>query len=105
MSLSNTADTAIVGAGIVGVACALHLQRMGQRVTLIDREWLGHRPSLTDSLPILGRCPLHKNVFFAYGHQHIGLTAGPKSGRLIAQLASGSRTDVDQPAYGADRFA
>lgn len=69
------------------------------------REWLGHRPSLPDSLPILGQSPVYRNVFFAYGHQHIGLTAGPKSGRLIAQLVSGSQPDVDLTAYRADRFA
>ena len=68
-------------------------------------EWLGHRPSLPDSLPVLGQSPVHKNVFFAYGHQHVGLTAGPKSGRLIAQLVSGSQPDVDLTAYRADRFA
>ncbi len=60
---------------------------------------------MTDSLPILGESPVYRNVFFAYGHQHIGLTAGPKSGRLIAQLVSGSQPDVDLTAYRADRFA
>lgn len=49
-------------------------------------EWLGHRPTTADSLPILGASPRDPRVFFACGHQHIGLTAGAKSGRIIAEL-------------------
>ncbi len=68
-------------------------------------DWMGHRPAPSDSLPILGRSPIHSKVFFAYGHHHVGLTAGAKSGRLIAQLMTGAKPDVDLSAYRADRAA
>lgn len=66
--------------------------------------WLGHRPSLPDSLPVIGAVPGHPNVFLAFGHQHIGLTTGPRTGRLIAQLVAGERINEDLSAFRVDRF-
>ena len=54
------------------------------------RTWLGHRPATADSLPVIGQSPLCDNVFFAYGHHHVGLTAGPKTGPATG--AAGGRT-------------
>jgi D-amino-acid dehydrogenase len=68
------------------------------------REWLGHRPATTDSLPVLGRSHSHPNVFFAFGHHHVGLTGGPKTGRLIAELITGSKPNFDLSPYRVDRF-
>ena len=68
------------------------------------REWLGHRPATTDSLPVVGRSPSHPNVFFAFGHHHVGLTGGPKTGRLIAELITGSQPNIDLTPYRVDRF-
>ncbi len=68
------------------------------------REWLGHRPATTDSLPVVGRSPSHPNVFFAFGHHHVGLTGGPKTGRLIAELITGSQPNTDLTPYRVDRF-
>jgi D-amino-acid dehydrogenase len=68
------------------------------------REWLGHRPATTDSLPVVGRSPSHPNVFFAFGHHHVGLTGGPKTGRLIAELITGSEPNIDLTPYRVDRF-
>lgn len=66
--------------------------------------WMGHRPSLPDSLPVIGAVPGHPNVFLAFGHQHIGLTTGPRTGRLVAQMVAGERTNLDLSAFRADRF-
>ena len=66
--------------------------------------WLGHRPSLPDSLPVIGAVPGHPNVFLAFGHQHIGLSTGPRTGRLVAQLVAGERINEDLSAFRADRF-
>ena len=49
------------------------------------QEWSGHRPSTVDSLPIIGPSKIDNKVFFAYGHHHIGLTAGPKTGEMIGK--------------------
>jgi len=67
-------------------------------------EWLGHRPATIDSLPVIGPARATPNAFLAFGHQHIGLTAGPKTGRLIADMITGRKTNVDLAAFDADRF-
>ncbi len=67
-------------------------------------EWMGQRPSTVDSLPLLGPSPQHRSVYFAFGHQHIGLTAGPKSGRIIADLIAGRTTNFDLCPYAVGRF-
>ena len=66
--------------------------------------WMGHRPSLPDSLPVIGAVPGHPDVFLAFGHQHIGLTTGPRTGRLVAQLVAGERVNMDLGAFRAERF-
>jgi D-amino-acid dehydrogenase len=66
-------------------------------------EWQGHRPSLPDSLPVIGRAPRRDNVWFAFGHQHIGLTLGPVTGRLIADLVAGRAADLDLAPFRPDR--
>ena len=67
-------------------------------------EWMGHRPALPDSLPVIGRSPHFENVYFAFGHQHIGLSTGPKTGRLIADLVSGRTPNIDIDPFGVERF-
>ncbi|MTI15879.1 FAD-binding oxidoreductase [Rhodobacteraceae bacterium RKSG542] len=67
--------------------------------------WMGHRPAPTDSLPLLGRVPGKRNTFIATGHHHVGMTAGPKSGRLMAQLIAGEVPDVDLTAFDPARFS
>jgi D-amino-acid dehydrogenase len=66
-------------------------------------EWLGFRPSLPDSLPVIGRAPKRANLYFAFGHQHIGLTLGPLTGRLIADLVAGRDPGIDPAPYAPDR--
>ena len=68
-------------------------------------EWLGHRPATTDSLPIIGKSPNANNVFLGYGHHHVGLTGGPKTGRWLSQLATGQSIEEDLSIYAADRKA
>lgn len=67
-------------------------------------EWMGHRPSLPDSLPVIGRSPHFESVFYAFGHQHVGLTSGPKTGSLIADLVSGRNPTIDLNPFRIDRF-
>ena len=49
-------------------------------------EWMGPRPSHPDSKPVIGRSPPHRNAWFAFGHDHLGLTMGGITGRLISEL-------------------
>jgi D-amino-acid dehydrogenase len=67
-------------------------------------KWMGPRPSHPDSKPAIGRSPRHKNVFFAFGHDHLGLTMAGITGKLIAELATGKPTTVDLAPFRPDRF-
>ena len=67
-------------------------------------RWMGCRPSMPDSLPVLGRSPVHRSVYFAFGHGHLGLTGAAASGRIIADLVAQRAEDSQFVAYRADRF-
>ncbi len=67
--------------------------------------WMGHRPSTPDSLPILGSVSAHPGLFMAFGHGHFGMTSGPPSGRLVANLIGGRPQTIDPLPYRYDRFA
>ena len=66
-----------------------------------DEVWMGRRPTTPDSLPVLDEA---ENVIHAYGGQHVGLTIGPRLGRMVADIAGRRKTNVDLSAYKADRF-
>jgi D-amino-acid dehydrogenase len=67
-------------------------------------EWMGFRPSMPDSVPVISGSARHPNAFFAFGHGHIGLTLGAVTGRLIADLVAGRDPGVDMRPYRIDRF-
>ena len=69
-----------------------------------DEVWMGRRPTTPDSLPVIGESADSPNVIHAYGGQHIGITIGPRIGRLVADIAVGRRTNMDMNAYSVDRF-
>lgn len=54
-----------------------------------DDSWLGHRPTMPDSLPVIGVSPASNRIFLAFGHQHIGLTLGGITGKIVTELARG----------------
>lgn len=67
-------------------------------------RWMGFRPSLPDSLPVIGPSPKAKNVFFAFGHQHLGLTQAAMTSDLMADLIAGREPKIDMRPYRVDRF-
>ncbi|HEX5328533.1 MAG TPA: FAD-binding oxidoreductase, partial [Acetobacteraceae bacterium] len=66
--------------------------------------WMGHRPSLPDSLPVLGPSTGSPDVFHAFGHGHVGMTGGPYTGRIIAALIAGRPAPIELAPYRPDRF-
>jgi D-amino-acid dehydrogenase len=68
------------------------------------QEWMGYRPSLPDSLPVIGRASRCRNVFYAFGHGHLGLTQAAATARLIADLVSGKPSAVDLSPFSPQRF-
>lgn len=68
------------------------------------REWMGYRPSLPDSLPVIGRAKNAPDVFYAFGHGHLGLTQAAATGRLIRDLVLGQSSAIDLTAFSPQRF-
>ena len=68
-------------------------------------EWLGHRPAPADSIPLIGPVPGATGAWLGFGHHHVGMTGGPKTGRMLAQMISGKTLNVDVGAYSPARFA
>ena len=68
-------------------------------------EWLGFRPTLPDFLPVLGPSKNHKNLFYSFGHHHLGWTLGAISGKIISGMISGENTNLDLSAYTSQRFS
>jgi D-amino-acid dehydrogenase len=67
-------------------------------------KWMGRRPSMPDSLPVIGRGTKFGNVYYAFGHGHVGLCSGAPTGRLVADLIAGRQPNIDVTPYRPDRF-
>jgi D-amino-acid dehydrogenase len=67
-------------------------------------EWMGHRPALPDTVPILSASAKTKGVFYATGHGHLGLTHAATTARLMADLITGAKPPIDMHPYRIDRF-
>jgi D-amino-acid dehydrogenase len=67
-------------------------------------RWMGRRPGTPDSLPVIGPSRTMSNVWYGFGHGHMGLTWGPSTGRLLAGLMSGQASNIDLSAFRVDRF-
>ncbi len=67
-------------------------------------NWMGHRPCLPDSIPVIGPSPRASGVFYAFGHGHVGMCGAPGTGRTIAELIAGEQPQVDIAPFRADRF-
>lgn len=67
--------------------------------------WCGSRPSTPDGLPVIGRAPRHRNVIFAFGHGHIGLSTGPITGRIVADLLEGLDPPLPVESFAPERWS
>lgn len=68
-------------------------------------KWMGHRPATSDSIPLIGEVSSRPGTYTAFGHHHVGLTGGPKTGRMIADLIANRQPNIDLTPYRPDRFA
>ena len=84
------------------IADARHHHGFGDPVD--DKPWMGRRPTMVDSLPMLGQAPRHQGLFFNFGHQHIGLSMGPGSGQVITALLQNQAPPIDISPFAPDRF-
>jgi D-amino-acid dehydrogenase len=68
------------------------------------KPWMGARPCLPDMLPVIGKAPRHQGLWFDFGHQHHGLTLGPVTGRLLAEMMTGETPFADPKPFAVERF-
>ena len=68
-------------------------------------EWLGFRPTLPDFLPVMGPSKNYKNLFYSFGHHHLGWTLGAISGKIVSGMIAGENTNLDLSAYKSTRFS
>jgi D-hydroxyproline dehydrogenase len=69
-----------------------------------EDEWLGFRPTLPDYLPVIGPSKKYKNVFYCFGHHHLGWTLGPISGKIISGMIAEENTNLELKPYSSLRF-
>lgn len=68
-------------------------------------EWMGFRPSMPDSTPVISKSPRHANTYFAFGHGHLGVTLGATTGRLVADQMATGEAPIDMTPYRINRFS
>jgi D-amino-acid dehydrogenase len=85
---------------------AKHMRRMFPDISSVDStKWMGRRPSLPDSMPVIGPSAKVPGVYYAFGHGHVGLCSGAPTGRIIADLISGRPPSVDVSPFRVQRFS
>lgn len=85
------------------VASARELADFGEPVE--DEPWMGRRPTLVDSLPMIGAAPRHSGLWFDFGHQHTGLGMSTGSARILADLFQGKKPPIDETPFRPTRFS
>ncbi|MCA7952484.1 FAD-binding oxidoreductase [Burkholderia seminalis] len=108
LRLTTGVEIALRGAPPTGVQLAraepLARDAFGIGERLDAEPWLGMRPCTPDMRPVIGAAPRHRHLWFAFGHCHHGLTLGPATGRLLAEMMTGAPTYIDPHPYRPARF-
>jgi D-amino-acid dehydrogenase len=85
---------------------AKHMQRILPGISAADTtKWMGRRPSMPDSLPVIGRATKFPNVYYGFGHGHVGLCGGAPTGHIIADLVAGRQPSIDVAPFRVERFS
>jgi len=69
-----------------------------------ENEWLGFRPTLPDYLPVIGPSKNYKNIFYSFGHHHLGWTLAAISGKIISKMIADKKTNLNLEPYSSKRF-
>jgi D-amino-acid dehydrogenase len=81
-----------------------HIEELGVSFGEPVAEWIGARPTLPDYLPAIGVSRRASNLFYAFGHQHLGLTLAAVTGEVIASLVAGDEPPIEVTAFDLERF-
>ena len=95
---------------IVQRSIQISLERIGKtslfpELKKHEDEWLGFRPTLPDFLPVIGPSKNNKNLFYSFGHHHLGWTLGAISGKIISGMIAGENTNLNLTPYSSLRFS
>ena len=71
---------------------------------LTDKVWLGSRPTTIDSMPMIGKAPKHKNLWFNFGHNHIGLSTSAGSARILVEMVEKKKSSINVNPFSPSRF-
>jgi D-amino-acid dehydrogenase len=71
----------------------------------VEEQWYGWRPMTYDSVPLIGKLPAAENLFIAAGHNMLGLSMAPATGKLVAELVTGEKPHIDPSLYRPERFS
>jgi len=106
LRLAGTVEIAALGAPKSAARLAYLARRGGEMFRDLPAptsSWLGYRPSMPDALPVIGVSPASERIIHAFGHQHLGLTLGGITGRIVADLADGRQPNLPISAYSPGR--
>ena len=81
-----------------------HVHALGLPFEQPVAEWMGARPTLPDYLPAIGRSARHPHIFYAFGHQHLGMTLSAITGELVGALVAEEAPAVDLAPFRVERF-
>ena len=82
-----------------------HMKRIFPGISEADAtKWMGRRPSMPDSLPVIGRSTRFANAWYAFGHGHVGLCGGAPTGRIVADLIAGRPPSIEVAPFSPQRF-
>jgi D-amino-acid dehydrogenase len=82
------------------------MQNIFPGISAVDStQWMGRRPSMPDSLPVIGPASKMAKVWYAFGHGHVGLCGGAPTGRLLADLIAGRKPNIDVRPFSPSRFS
>ena len=88
----------------INQAVAMARQAYDMKDQIDQTPWMGRRPTLIDSLPMIGAAPRHDGLWFNFGHQHLGLSLAPGSAQLLAALIGNTTPPMDVAAFSTTRF-
>jgi len=89
----------------IRTSVAMAREAHDMKAELETEPWMGRRPTMVDSLPVIGPAPRHRGLWFNFGHQHVGLSMAPGSALAITAMVDGTAPPLDTTPFRADRFS
>ena len=89
----------------IRTSVAMAREAHDMKAELETKPWMGRRPTMVDSLPVIGPAPRHRGLWFNFGHQHVGLSMAPGSALAITAMVDGTSPPLDTTPFRAERFS